>query len=145
MSADDDDVVLDEESEEGGMDEFGDDDFEPEAISLSDEGDIGDEDEDEDAIERVAPVKIRAKVVQTFFGVPRSKLDDAKVAGDTWSKHNTPANQAQAKPYSVKGVFAPNEVIDHKVFGLGFVMTSTGGQKLEALFQSGVKKLVQGR
>jgi hypothetical protein len=50
-----------------------------------------------------------------------------------------------ARPYSPKTRFAMGEVVDHSVFGLGFVSAVRDGDKVEITFRSDVKVLVHGR
>jgi hypothetical protein len=51
----------------------------------------------------------------------------------------------EAKPYSPKGTYAVDEVVDHPTFGRGFVSAVRGAGKVEITFRSDVKVLVQGR
>jgi hypothetical protein len=50
-----------------------------------------------------------------------------------------------AQPYSPKKRFAVGDVIDHGVFGRGFVSAVRDGDKVEISFRSDVKVLVHGR
>jgi hypothetical protein len=52
---------------------------------------------------------------------------------------------ARAQPYSPKKRFAVDDVVDHPVFGRGFVSAVRDGDKLEITFRSEVKVLVHGR
>jgi hypothetical protein len=54
-------------------------------------------------------------------------------------------NQAAAQPYSPKKRFAVGDVVDHAVFGRGFVSAVRDGDKVEITFRSDVKVLVHGR
>jgi hypothetical protein len=54
-------------------------------------------------------------------------------------------NVAQAQPYSPRQRFAVGDVVDHSVFGRGFVSALRDGDKLEITFRSEVKILVHGR
>lgn len=54
-------------------------------------------------------------------------------------------NVAAAQPYSPKKRFVLGDVIDHGVFGRGFVSAVRDGDKLEITFRSDVKVLVHGR
>ncbi|WP_242393398.1 hypothetical protein [Anaeromyxobacter oryzisoli] len=53
-------------------------------------------------------------------------------------------NVAAAQPYSPKKTFAMDEVVDHPMFGRGFVSGVRDG-KVEITFRSDVKILVHGR
>ncbi len=52
---------------------------------------------------------------------------------------------AEARPYSPKHTYAVDEVIDHPLFGRGFVSAVRDGGKVEITFRSDVKLLVHGR
>ncbi len=54
-------------------------------------------------------------------------------------------NIAAAQPYSPRKRFAVGDVIDHGVFGRGFVSALRDGDKVEITFRSDVKVLVHGR
>jgi hypothetical protein len=51
-------------------------------------------------------------------------------------------NLSLAKPYKASERFAIGDMIDHKTFGIGFVVTEIGQNKLEMLFREGRKLLV---
>jgi hypothetical protein len=50
-----------------------------------------------------------------------------------------------AQPYSPKRTYAVNDVIDHAMFGRGFVSAIRDAGKIEVTFRSDVKVLVHGR
>ncbi len=52
---------------------------------------------------------------------------------------------AAAQPYSPKKRFALDDVVDHGVFGRGFVSGLRDGDKIEITFRNDVKVLVHGR
>ena len=52
---------------------------------------------------------------------------------------------SRAQPYSPKKRFAAEDVVDHPVFGRGFVSAVRDGDKIEITFRSDVKVLVHGR
>ncbi len=54
-------------------------------------------------------------------------------------------NVSAAQPYSPKKRFAVGDVVDHGVFGRGFVSSLRDGDKVEITFRSDVKVLVHGR
>jgi hypothetical protein len=54
-------------------------------------------------------------------------------------------NLAAARPYSPGLRFAVDEVVDHAVFGRGFVSALRDGDKVEITFRGDVKVLVHGR
>jgi hypothetical protein len=50
-----------------------------------------------------------------------------------------------ARPYSATGRFEVDDVLDHPVFGRGFVSALRDGGKIEVTFRSDVKVLVHAR
>jgi hypothetical protein len=52
---------------------------------------------------------------------------------------------AKARPYRLSDRFATKELIAHPTFGLGVVLSSKDGSKIEVLFPDGPKTLAQGR
>jgi hypothetical protein len=51
----------------------------------------------------------------------------------------------EARPYSPKVTFAVDDVVDHPLFGRGFVSAVRAGGKVEITFRSDVKLLVHAR
>jgi hypothetical protein len=51
----------------------------------------------------------------------------------------------EARPYSPKTTFAVDDVVDHPLFGRGFVSAVRDGGKVEITFRSDVKLLVHAR
>ena len=49
------------------------------------------------------------------------------------------------RPYSPKETFAVDDVLDHPIFGRGFVSAVRDGGKIEVTFRSDVRTLVHGR
>jgi len=54
-------------------------------------------------------------------------------------------NVTAAQPYSPQKRFALDDVVDHTVFGRGFVSSLRDGDKVEITFRADVKVLVHGR
>jgi hypothetical protein len=54
-------------------------------------------------------------------------------------------NVATAAPYSPKRTYAVDDVIDHAMFGRGFISAVRDGGKIEVTFRSDVKILVHAR
>jgi hypothetical protein len=52
---------------------------------------------------------------------------------------------SQAQPYSPKRTYAVDDVMDHPLFGRGFVSALRDGGKIEVTFRSDVKLLVHAR
>ncbi|MEW6684061.1 MAG: hypothetical protein AB1451_14275 [Nitrospirota bacterium] len=48
----------------------------------------------------------------------------------------------KSRPYSVSGIFRPNDVIEHPTFGLGVVTHLLAGDKIQVVFKNGDKLLV---
>ena len=55
------------------------------------------------------------------------------------------ARAAAPQPYSPKKTFAMDDVVDHPIFGRGFVSAVRDAGKVEITFRSDVKLLVHGR
>jgi len=53
-------------------------------------------------------------------------------------------NISQAKEYKATARFKPGEILNHKVFGIGFVVAENGLNKIEVLFPQGRKLLAIG-
>jgi len=54
-------------------------------------------------------------------------------------------NIAKAKRYGIRETFITTDVIDHKKFGLGAVVTNLEDDKIEVLFRDGPRVLVHSR
>ena len=54
-------------------------------------------------------------------------------------------NLAMAQPYSPKTTYAVDQVIEHKLFGLGWVSAVKDATKIEVTFRADVKILVHGK
>ena len=52
---------------------------------------------------------------------------------------------SKSRPYRATEAFGPDDVLDHKTFGLGVVMKELSGNKIEVCFQAGNKILVHNR
>jgi hypothetical protein len=50
----------------------------------------------------------------------------------------------KAIPYKISKYYKVGDIIQHKTFGIGFVVVEAGRNKVEVLFQSGRKLLVNG-
>ena len=128
-------------------------DVEPDAQSLSeDSGDSEDdfdaEEGDDDIAKAVKPPPRKRSTTRgqgMMAGVTRAKLDDPKVAADVWAKLREKHDELNPKPYSIAETFQPDDIVDHKKFGIGFVIATPGGTQAEILFSDQVRKLVQGR
>ena len=54
-------------------------------------------------------------------------------------------NLAMAQPYSTKTTYQVDQVIEHPIFGLGWVSAIRDATKIEVTFRTDVKVLVQGK
>lgn len=52
---------------------------------------------------------------------------------------------SQPTPYEIHSLFSENEVIDHKVFGVGLVTRVATDDKIEVVFSKGKKVLAHDR
>jgi|GEM_PF-706685 len=59
-----------------------------------------------------------------------------------WMEVVQPEPPEKFLPYSINSTFAKGDFITHKVFGRGMVI-AVEGNKIEVLFESGIKKLIQ--
>lgn len=141
----DDDMDLDEDIGD-------DDDDDLEAPVLDDSFDDPDDDENDDDESSPKPLRpspppkrSTLRGTQIVGGVPRAKLDDPKVAAEVWGKLRDGVKGIDPIPYAVTTVFNPDDIIEHKKFGVGFVIAVPGGKKVEVLFSDQVRRLVQGR
>ncbi len=48
-------------------------------------------------------------------------------------------------PYKISTCYKMNDVVDHKIFGKGFVSRVVDFEKIEVIFEQGVKLLVHGK
>jgi hypothetical protein len=55
-----------------------------------------------------------------------------------------PDDISQAQEYKATARFKPGEILNHKVFGIGFVVAENGLNKIEVLFPQGRKLLAIG-
>ncbi len=60
---------------------------------------------------------------------------------EKWAKLKDIDHEAKAQKYKMSDVYEPNTPVEHPVFGWGFIL-SLNENKLEVLFESGIKMLV---
>jgi len=81
---------------------------------------------------------------KTSIALPLSMLsassEDKQLFSD--KKAALKASKLTPKDYSIKTHFSVGDVVNHKTFGLGFVMADGGLNKIEILFEVGRKLLV---
>jgi hypothetical protein len=73
---------------------------------------------------------------------PRAAREKAAVVG---FEELLAKRRGEAVPYSPKRTFTVDEVVDHPIFGRGFVSALRDGGKIEVTFRSDVKLLVHAR
>lgn len=93
-----------------------------------------------------AKAKARAAVKKDVEGVPiplsllEASSDDVAMFQAKEAVHK--AQKGTVTPYKATQRIGAGEVIDHKTFGLGFVLAESGANKIEVLFEVGRKLLV---
>jgi hypothetical protein len=145
------DEETDEEFEES--DDEADDDFSEEGGSVDlDSDEILDDPEFEDDGEEelVSPrptVKRRTtlKAGPLIEGYPRARLEKPDIAAEVWDRLQTKYGEGRRVAYALSANLKLHDVVDHKVFGVGFVIEITGPTKAEVLFREGLRKLVHSR
>jgi len=80
------------------------------------------------------PAKVRA-----------TRAPRAQVATVSFEELLASKKVATAVPYTPKRTFGVDEVVDHALFGRGFVSAVRDGGKIEVTFRSDVKVLIHGR
>lgn len=89
-----------------------------------------------------------------YRGVPRRK-GGAAASGTAATRRKDPTVEERAEweamrekleksetvPYAMDGAFKKKDVLSHKTFGIGLVLTVLGSRKMEVLFQDGKKLL----
>lgn len=83
----------------------------------------------------------KAKTTKKKRTVRRRSKDPAVI----WEEALAGKDVSFATPYSMNGLFKQEEVIDHNMFGVGFVSQLLGDDKMEVLFKEGAKILVYNR
>jgi hypothetical protein len=91
-----------------------------------------------------AKAKARPKRADASVQIPLS-LQDAStddIAMFQAKRAAFKAQKGQSQAYKASVRFSAGEVMDHKSFGLGFVLSESGLNKIEVLFEGGRKLLV---
>ena len=80
-------------------------------------------------------------------GLPLSLLPPAEEDLTQYSfKLTTNKNEIdKAQPYKITKHYKVGDIMNHKTFGIGFVVTESGKNKIEVLFHIGRKLLVNGQ
>ncbi len=74
-----------------------------------------------------------------------AKLGTEEGAVKAWVALQKQAGDAQKRTYSMKEELTENDVIDHPLFGEGYVVEILTSTKVSVLFQDGLKKLAHNR
>ena len=82
---------------------------------------------------------------QVRFQKPGSKKTTPNVKSNIppWSELIEGATPDQATQYTITGNFEEGDLVMHKTFGLGCVVTVSGQYRAQISFQSGVKSMIQ--
>jgi len=96
------------------------------------------------APEPVRSPKAPKKVAAPKAAQPRSpRTSTAAIAAlqREWSEAVTDADPAKIRPYAMQGSFPAGCLLQHPTFGLGQVRRLVDANKIECLFESGIKLL----
>ncbi len=86
------------------------------------------------------PKKVRQRKVAASSG-PRPR----KARVSRYQELLNGKDMSLAKRYSSQDSYELGDVLEHPSFGIGVTITVKGGNKIEVVFQDGVKTLVHGR
>ncbi len=64
---------------------------------------------------------------------------------DPWKKAMENREEEETRPYSFEEVFEPGEIIEHDAFGKGVVLQTISENKMEVVFQDGIKIMIYNR
>jgi hypothetical protein len=143
---------IDDDFEGGGGDDDVDGDFGDSDVELDDEdvahedGDF-DEDGDDEVVAR-APVKRRApaRSVPQIEGVAKTKLEKPDICAEVWEKVGRKYENEKGVPYSIRmKLNREDRVVEHNVFGTGYVIEIESPTRVEVLFKDALRKLVFNR
>ena len=135
----DEDFGPEDEDEEIGFDDFDEDFTEGSAdASLT-------ESKYEEAV-RANPKRLSAAQRKQASLIIEGIIDAAELTSPdgqerAWQKLNTKIGVDHARPYDMKAPFTENDVIDHKKFGIGFVVELVNPKKIVVLFEDGLRRL----
>jgi hypothetical protein len=109
------------------------------------------------AMRGARPAKVECKTCSKVHAYRKSEPAKGKTVRRATPRSTAAAQQlyfdellkgvdiSEASKYSIKAEFASEEVIDHKVFGIGFVYRVLSDRKIEVTFAAGDKILVHCR
>ncbi len=70
---------------------------------------------------------------------PRQSARNAEL--EEWRSLSSETDPDKARPYDMAASYRVGDVINHSVFGYGFIQAVTGSNKVEVLFEEGKKVL----
>jgi len=88
-----------------------------------------------------APAKPISKAKARKIMIEASANEAASALAAKWATLYKKAEQIDAKPYNMKGVFEEKTAITHKVLGWGYILANRN-DRLEVLFKDGIKHLI---
>ena len=71
-----------------------------------------------------------------------ARVTPRATGADTYATLLSGRDTSSARAYTTQDRFAPNELIDHPIFGLGVVMMLKDRTKIDVMFREGVKTLL---
>ena len=94
------------------------------------------------------PSRISAPASAPRPAAPRKKAnkpDPASQARALWVAMSNKRADETARPYAMHESFAAQELVNHPLFGLGEVRAIIPPDKMDVLFQDGIKRLMQNK
>jgi hypothetical protein len=71
----------------------------------------------------------------------KGKKEPGAADREEWESLRPAMERERAVAYDMNGKYRVNDLVEHAVFGLGLVKRVTGSNKMEVLFQAGIKLL----
>ena len=71
----------------------------------------------------------------------KAEKKTGKAERDEWESLYNAVDRSRAVPYDINGKFKVNDLVEHPVFGFGFVKSVIKPNKMEVLFEEGRKLL----
>jgi hypothetical protein len=91
---------------------------------------------------RAARAPAAPKATRTAVGAPRrQKKDPAAEAIAAWADLQHSLDPERARPYDMNAVYRVKSLVSHPAFGIGVVQKVLQPNKIEILFQEGLKLL----
>ncbi len=146
-----DDTRDDELEDDFDSDDDGDGDFSDSGLDIGDDevslddADADADDDDEDVVRPAPKRRAPTKAVPMIEGVPKTKLEKPEICAEVWEKLSQRLVDQPQIPYTIQTPLVANALINHKTFGLGFVVDITSPTRAEVLFQDTLRKLVHSR